>query len=352
MWGPKKNDSLRDDPRRSDVRQTLLPAPISIITDSNLSDRDLWILHELRRTIKSDYYSLCDDVVLVHLFNEYGLSLSDRTLLYACLAYGVGKVYRTRFQFSETVYWDYVSRFQKSMMCAIQKQSISEYHLFAVYLILQSRLQHDLNFGLFHGQGFVTILRRLISANQNGNSVVQGTPRLTFLWHYSLSFLCRVEFHSYDSGQRKVVWELHDAADELRFPEILPDNRFTKMFPPLCWQENNSINDWQSLLCSLINDKAILRVCVERLVCVSVCEVETTSKVARSIGSVKQRLAAMRHLESVVNLLDSVCVTMGDKLTISRTGNAIRVFSLALTGAALGGANMNFSMRCSIIGRF
>jgi hypothetical protein len=194
------------------------------------------------------------------------------------------------------------------MLSAIQKETISECHLFAIFLIFLRIPRHERNFEIYHKQGFATILRRLVAENQNPTStVVQGAPRLTFLWHYSLTFLCRIELGQVYTG-RNLVWELHDAVEELRHLAILPDNRSTKDFQPLFWEENISRPDWLSLVCSIWNDKAILCVCLERVLRANAGEPRTWSKVTQSMTFIKRRLVAMGNLPCVQNLLYRVCL--------------------------------------------
>jgi hypothetical protein len=246
-------------------------------------------------------------VIFQHLFNEYGFTFTDKTLLYAALAHSCNSV-GINYQ-ADVIYWEYISRFQKSLLSAIQKEAISECHLFAIFLVLISRPRHERNFEIFHKQGFATILRRLVAENENPNAVIQGgAPKLTFLWHYSLTYLCRIELGILHHVPRKLVWELHDAFEELRLPAILPDNRITKDFPPLFWEENIRCPDWPSLLCSLLNDKAILRVCLERVLRANAGEPRTWSKVTQSMTFIKRRLVAMGNLPCVQNLLYRVCL--------------------------------------------
>jgi len=306
VWGPKKNDSVQ--PVRSSVEdlRPLLPAQLSIIVDSNLSDQDNWYLRKLHREFWNIHRYLGPDGVIVqHLFSEYGFTFSDKTLLYATLAYSRASGYIG--YPVDVIYWQYISRFQKSLLSAIQKDTISECHLFAIFLVLVSRNRHEPDFEIFHKQGFATILRRLVAENENPNTVNQGASKLTFLWHYSLTYLCRIELANlFSDPRRNLVWELHDAFEELRLPAILPDNRFTKDFPTLFWEENIRCPYWLSLACSLLNHKAILRVCLERLVRANAEETRTWSKVAQSITFVKRRLVAMNNLPCVQNLLSRV----------------------------------------------
>jgi hypothetical protein len=269
--------------------------------DSNLSDQDNWYLRKLHRKCWNTHLNVDPEgVIFQHLFSEYGFTFADKTLLYAALAYSRDSVcIDSR---ADVIYWEYISRFQKSLLSAIQKETISECHLFAIFLVLVNTSRHEQDFDS-HKKGFVTILRRLVAENENPNTVIQGRPKLTFLWHYSLTFLGRIELAKFRYRPRNLVWELHDAVEELRLPAILPNNRFTKDFPPLFWEENIRCPDWLSLLCSLLNDKAILRACLERLVRANTEEPRTRSKVAQSITFVKRRLVAMSNLPCVQNLL-------------------------------------------------
>lgn len=247
----------------------------------------------------------------MHLFDEYGATFLDKTLLYATLAFSSGRCLNAGFLDAE--YWEYVSRFQKSMLCAIQKDSISECHLFAIYLVLQGRYEPGRDFEVYHKQGFATILRKLVAATQKEAAAIQGTPKLTFLWHYCLSVLCRRELTTLYLGCRNWVWELHDAVEELRFATILPNDRFPKKFSPLFWEDNISNPDSRSLSCALVNDRALLRVCVERLLGGTTGEERANSKVAKSISFVKRRLNAMRNLEYIRKLVFGVHVTGTDR---------------------------------------
>jgi hypothetical protein len=267
VWGPKKNNALRY--IQSNFEESL-PAHVSIIVDSNLSDKDLLNLRYLHRNVWNvEVTADIEAEVLQNLFCEYGFTLSDKTLLYAALTYS-----RNHWPFplapldgeSDILYWEYVSLFQKNLLSAIRTELISECHLFAIFLVLQSRSIHERDFEIAHKQGFASILRKLVSESRKPG---QRFNKLSFLWQIVLSYLRNRELYRLQvSEPRPLVLELHEVAYEgpvrALFREV---SHFGRTLPGTYRGLISKHPRWWSLVQTLYEDRACLRTCLARLVC-------------------------------------------------------------------------------------
>jgi hypothetical protein len=309
------NDSLKSI-RSSCQSLKLSPAQFSTINDCNLSDEDIFYLRSLLRQYwNAPVQYMCHDAILQNLFYEYGFTFSDKTLLYATLAYGrfreIGKLSYKHLD-SDVTYWEYMSQFQNSLMSAIHTGPISECHLFAIYLVLEGcRFLPDPKYESVHKRGYVAILRELRKESHNRSSPQFGHSKLSFLWNYSLSFLRRYEAMCFDGLRPSLTWELHDAADNSHLPAALPSLRLATPFAAGMWKiRRGSFIDWRGLEWSLQDEMATLRVCFERLVFTSLEERQGISKAAESIASVKRTLVEMGNLPYVQDLFSSVSLAL------------------------------------------
>jgi len=306
VWGPKKNDALQYLQSTFELKRTLLPAQVSTIADCNLSDQDLFHL----RYLHQKYWNVADlhdlkEVVLQSLFCEYGFTFPNKTLLYAALAYSRNQIaypeprfYRKTpfYDDSDVLYWQYVSLFTRNLFSSIRNGSISECHLFAIFLALTSRYVHERDFEVFHTQGFATVFKLLTTARQNAVSPIRASTKLAFLWHHMLKFLCRFDLVNLGTTHGSLVWKLHDVSLEVASSAVsgLMDHKVDYEL-------------WVKLVQLLVEEDAILHVCLERLGYESAVESwKSISKVTGAIASVKRRLAEMTKLPFVQELFCSV----------------------------------------------
>jgi hypothetical protein len=117
-------------------------------------------------------------IVLQNLFNVYGPSFgesrSDRTLLYAALHFklrfsGLMTAHAPDEEVTQLVLR---SKFNHSLMAAIQKDQLTERHLFAIYLVLNSFIG-DENLESTHKMGFVSLLGQFIKKSEKDGHTME-----------------------------------------------------------------------------------------------------------------------------------------------------------------------------------
>lgn len=192
-----------------DVDATIL-SPIPLIYDTNLPSSELVLLYELyfdHSPNKSD----CRSVILQHLFGAYGLVFANKCLHYAALAFQVAERTRRGLLIGEP--WhplysgeivhtrQFLSLVNRYLMEAINDDSISECHLFALILAIFSAqdlvrsqypsiLKPDRSEEITYERGCIEVLEHLTC--RRSDTDLNAFP-LEYLWHYAVSFVFRID---------------------------------------------------------------------------------------------------------------------------------------------------------------
>lgn len=322
--------------------RAILPARLNLIQDSHLSDQEIFFLRYLHQGYRNLTY--CDEnVILQHLWNAYGYIFSDRCLLYAALAYSCQFYYwksPKSFQISsmalklrDQTYSEFVSRFQRALMNAIQKDEITECHLFAIWLILYNSF-YDRQFVATHIRGFLTVLRYISTYRQEPETAARGVRRLPYLHHLALSFIWVFEFEDalQVSDRLPLLWEIHQVKEEVSVPRTVPDVRATRGLPAQYWLQTRGDPLWWALMGNLRYEKISLFICFQRM-----ChphyfgddDHEARRRLVGSLASLKYRLEEIFCMLSVQKLLSCVHSHHRFKILIYRSTTLTKVLRFA-----------------------
>jgi hypothetical protein len=297
VWGPKN----RPPP------MSTMPFGVSLINDSNLSDKDLtsirYLFHWHNHT--GGYWGTeWLTVALQHLWSVYGFTFSaNKTLLYSLIAFSHYHMHRCKRDFD---FFTLVSRFQRSLIVAIDKHDISDGHLFAIFFALETQ-GGDHYHRFAHQRGFIEVLKKLTQDEGDHDKSL-----LFHLYPFILSYVRRMD-HYYNFDDRsherlQLRYEMHTIAQNLPMPAIVLDTRTTVGLPLRFWRNKDLHPNWDALTFSLWDDMASLMVCFQQLFCIdaSLQENGTRTHAATSIQSIIQNFESMLRWPHVVEVLNGV----------------------------------------------
>ena len=298
VLGPKKARSVSSRSSGSSAISSpeLAPAtnsqvvstPISLITDSELSDRELYLLRRLFRRHQSNRITSCVGVLLQNLWNTYGSVFVDKSLLYAALTFesywnNYSESNHATGKWSPTGSWEYYtlkSRFHEFLSNAISENRISECNFFALFMASQSSLsgeasfKEDLN---VYQQGMVRILKSLKETEENNdsNKKLQHLRSLhPFIFSFTRRILCRGDFSMPEylvadtamqtppqAGMSKVAKKIPHVVNCLR---DIPSNPILDSLDP---QVHNvpyhNWDYWNEVICCLCREFDIMAECFQ-----------------------------------------------------------------------------------------
>jgi len=300
LWGPKK---------RLPPAVTTVPSGVSLINDSNLSDKDLssirYLFHWHNYT--GGYWGTqWLTVALQHLWSAYGLTFAgNNTLLYSLIAFSHYHMRRCKMDFD---FFSFVSRFQKSLIIAIDTHKISDGHLFAIFFALETQVGNRYH-QIAHRRGFLEVLKKLIASH--GGQDHDNSP-LFYLYPFVLSYVRRMDhYFNFDDRTHETLqlrYEMHTVAQTLPMPAIVLDARATVGFPLRFWQNKELHPNWKALVYILCDDMASLMVCFQQLFCIeaSLQEKGTRTHAWTSVQSIVQNFESMLKWPHVVHILNCV----------------------------------------------
>ena len=110
--------------------------------------------------------SSCFGVILQNIWNAYGLTFTDGTLLYSVLAL-VAQLKLMWVPSQQIDHYTFVSQFHNNLLTAIKRIAISECHFFAriFELISSKRCNRSI-----HAKGLVNVLRLLNKQHEKSHS--------------------------------------------------------------------------------------------------------------------------------------------------------------------------------------
>jgi hypothetical protein len=210
--------------------ELVLTAPVcfSLIQDSTLSESEL---SHLRTCLlrNSDEHALdCFSIIFQNLWSVYGLTFADRSLHYGALTWITGMAFRRnglegwRSSTEEVEHYTFKSLFHSNMLAAIQKNTISESHLFALCGAIFGTSDKDAR--VVYTRGFLDVLQHLNEDYERGTGV--HSQPLRYLYYFILSFIRRTMTAKYPRTL-EMENELHSAAKSLAPPSFIPDERVT-----------------------------------------------------------------------------------------------------------------------------
>lgn len=161
-----------------------------------------------------------------HYWKEYGITFANESLLSATLAMWISSDPTAWKSSSNGEVSSYLSRFQKSMITAIEAQEVSEYHLIAIFAvlctpILPKKLRET------HLVGFVAVLRRLVNDQQGLHS---SGFRLYYIYYYLLQHVHDwIVRNSVTLTKYRLLFDLRDLSRSLYLPFDAPDLRIANV---------------------------------------------------------------------------------------------------------------------------
>jgi len=291
--GPKRSLS-NESKGGSDTSSVDIVAPVTPqlflhpVYDSNLPSNELLSIRRLWERYNSSTLSSCVGVLLKNLWDSYGTVFSDKSLLYAALAF---ESYWNNYAApgwnpngtEEYYYFKY--RFNHQLRKALERNEVGECHLFALFLASQS------------SKSDVTIFKEESALYQRGMvevmAALQERPTqyqpLRDLHRFSLSFTRRVMCRGDFSMPEYVV---KDAAMQMKIPQNISVN---DEYDEDEYEEDLHRWDyWNTTLCCLCKDFKALAKSFHLLV-----SVQNYQGIADTIPLVRERLDGMLSLHNV-----------------------------------------------------
>ena len=152
--------------------------------------------------------------------------------------------------YGDEIYWRFISQFQTHLLKAIGKQTISECHLFAIFLfIFFHRPFEDPDFRIAHERGFITVLKTVIKASQHPDHAIRSTCKLPYLYNYILSLrrreeLCWMSLKPLTMERISIAWQQYLIAEMLTIPVQVSDPRAAGGLPARYWGETGRDPEW------------------------------------------------------------------------------------------------------------
>jgi hypothetical protein len=309
VWGPKKEEKCARIPLTGATPSFPAASEISLVYDTELSAQELYYLRIVHQSAWRASGISMMEILLQNIFNAYGATFSDKSLLYGALIYGRRQVLldeslRTGDLIEpdqDVTYLELMSKFNESLLAAIQNKNVSECLLFGIFLVLVTRRSRNTKFEVEHKKGFAMILKGLIHQTSGPGLPMDQDHRLFYVYPFLLSLLRRMDPFSFDS--RRVSQDLNDIAEELPWPTVVPDNRVAYFFPVQYWEKLGVEPSWFGLYITLLETVATMRSCFQRLV---QPQAGLKRQVIQSLSLVQQRLTAMSRVPRVELLLRRV----------------------------------------------
>lgn len=287
--------------------------PLSLITDTNLSDRELFLIRRLYIRHQSSKVSSCVGVLLQHLWSEYGSIFSNKSLLYAALAFeSYWNGYSTEiWSPSGTVeYHSFKSRFNISLMDAIRTEEISECHFFALFLASQSSksginiFKEDL---AVYQQGMVKVLRFLGPMSRD-NRFWPLQQQHSFILSFTRRILCRGDFSMPEYLVADVAMdslpslEVKRATNRFPIATSLSEMQISSHSSQDCHDRGEDFHKWDywnDVVCCLCKEFEEMAACFQILVNPAQQDEESYEWVAHTLNWVRRKVDNMLNLHDV-----------------------------------------------------
>jgi len=247
VWGPKKRTIPESSGTRSEV--TIIPAQLSLLTDSELSGQHLSFLRRLHENSQNTDNRNHVTILLQNLWDTYGLTSIDRTLFYAAPAFAC---VRMNCKKTEDHYLTFISQFHKHLLFAIRRRTISEVHLFAVYLVLitQRHPVYDRDFELVHTRGIVSVLKSTLENYEQSDSARRTLSRHSSLVVFILPWLSCIVLYDLatrQNGDLTLLYELQGITRKLYTEARIGNSLHAYRLPRPLWRDPSNIVNWGGL---------------------------------------------------------------------------------------------------------
>ena len=296
VWGPKTESWLNA--VASGINDTVPPS-VSLITDTNLTYQENWRLRRIYQyTI--DNPDQRQSIILQHLWSTCSKTFDDEALLYSILAWDAGRD-MSRASITELDQYNY--RFQNRLRQALQRDSVTELHLFTIIFAVfgaQLRNSPELQRTLaVHLKGMAGILQHLNSTR------FQHEFRLRYLHHFAVSSVRSQMFKPvYENA-----YEIHLATQSIPLPVNLPDHRVGAGLPVQFWDTGRDRIPSRAIEWAVLDALQGLYGCFQKLLVWERNRSETDfTNIASLVRSIRSHAERIKMLPTISNDLEKVKV--------------------------------------------
>jgi hypothetical protein len=174
------------------------PTP-SLINDTNRSTSEIYYIRFLHSRFSNPSDNVASSIILQNLWREYGLTFEEECLQFAALCFACVQFPSKRTQGEISYrYYQFKAKFHANLRRALADNRISECHLFALYLVIESLGRHWSHLKVdsmasirSEAQVFQDGFLRILAHCDNLLSLGTLKPRLRFLWGVALAELRR-----------------------------------------------------------------------------------------------------------------------------------------------------------------
>ena len=311
LWG--ENEEVDDEVELEVIGS---PTALGLFRDSNLNQRDRGYLKALFKQYADPTRRECVAVVLQNLWEAYGLTFNDETLLYSILAW------QSSFNFESISprqrvadHEGYKNKFKMALVKSVSQGSASEPHFFAALFAVLTSFHEikgenaERTLREFNGENpelrtFQQIMLVLLK-KLNEMEAIHESPesrKLQFLYNYVLSL---VRLWASESATAAINYDMHIVTEKIPMPKDANfDWRARYTLPAQYFLRHDLTPDWQGIEMSLSDDIRALFSCFQKMLSLNREEQEenspansllkTSLKVLRSKALKMQELPAIQ----------------------------------------------------------
>ena len=281
--------------------------------DTNLSERELFLIRRLYRRHQNSKVSSCVGVLLQNLWGSYGSVFADKTLLYAALAfesYWNDYDMKTWSQSGTAEYHIFKSRFNRSLWHAIERNKVSECHFFALFLASQSSksgvtmFKQDL---AVYQEGMVKVLKFLNQPSKGGGFRPLHQHH-SFILSFTRRIMCRGDFSMPEYVVADVAatplpeLEVQQVANRLPIATSLREMHPPMALPSNCEEHRIDLHKWDywnDIICCLCNEFQAMSECFQILINPAQQSEECHERVAHTITRARKKVDKMLNLHDI-----------------------------------------------------
>ena len=249
VLGPKKTGTRDLIHSEFEGGKSVIASPLSLIVDSDLSDRELFYLRRMHSTYQNDFEGY-HSIILQNLWSVYGLVFRDKALLYGVLAWQMWfpKPYEQKLALPPSQRVDFhtfKSGFHNHLMRALKRHEVSECHFFALYFAIDCfvrRRESPITEMRVYQRILLEVFKRF--ARRGGEHGQERHVPLQYLHPFVLSWLRMRDVTAiFDSGwvapDPELAYVLYNVDEEF-LPSSMVDER-------LVLKRLRSSKDWETV---------------------------------------------------------------------------------------------------------
>jgi hypothetical protein len=283
------------------IAENAIPLHLSLIRDPELDDNTLYCLRtaHIQLYLRSGHLD-CFPVIFQNLWETYGMTFTDKSLLYGALLWIVNRRQRQSWSASERIVdCTLHSRFYNSMSMAIRQNTISECHFFALFFAIFSTTDHEVK--RIHLGGLLAIVKLLNERYDSG--LESHLQPLRYLYHYVLSFIRRHFVYDVCNPTQLGV-TLYIATETLPDPGTTPDIRVIPRGSPADLVGLPGGTGCCAIRWSLGNDNQALMATYTTFALTN--SVTAASQLTTTLSSIRSNLEAIQAFPEMSTMFESV----------------------------------------------